>query len=115
MAVTPRSSRLFPYTTLFRSGRRRPATKALPGVDDEEQHAHPDAKRAGGGGEVTGGPARVRRIRIDAARHPHRPEIMLGEERQVEPGEDHPELDSTEPLAEQAARHLRPPVVGAGE
>src|SRR5207253_7419098 len=94
---------------------RASATTASPGVDDEEQYADADAERADGGGEVAGGPTRVARICIDAARHPDRAEVVLGEEREIEAGEHHPELDSAEPLAEQATRHLRPPVVGTRE
>ncbi len=40
---------------------------------------------------------------------------MLGKEREVEAREQHPEAQPAEPLAEQATRHLRPPVVDPRE
>ena len=55
------------------------------------------------------------RVGVHPARHPVQPEQVLREERHVEADEHQPERQLAQPLVQQTAEHLRPPVVEAGE
>ena len=54
-------------------------------------------------------------VRPDPARHPEEPEHVLRQERQVEADEGQPEVPLAEPLVEEPAEHLRPPVIEPAE
>ena len=54
-------------------------------------------------------------VRPDPPWHAEQAEHVLRQEREVEADEHQPEMDLPEPLVEQPAEHLRPPVVDAAE
>ncbi len=81
--------------------------------EHEDRHAHDegaDRRR-----HVERAPARKVGVGEHAAGHPHDAEEVLDEEGQVEAEDREPEVGSAPALVEEAAAHLRKPVVGAGE
>src|SRR3989441_9636153 len=73
-------------------GRGRARPQAPPRVDHEEEDAERDPEGAEGGDGVPEGPAGARRVGVDAAGHPDRPEVVVGEEGRVEARQQDPKL-----------------------
>src|SRR4029077_8076152 len=84
-------------------------------VDQEEERSERHHEGADRGDEVPRGPPALVVVRVDARRHPEQPEEVWREEGQVDADEVQPEVDLAQPLVEEAAENLRPPVVQAGD
>src|SRR5690242_14410363 len=69
-------------------------------VDDEQQDAENDDRRANRRHEIQRAPARLRGIRVDAARHPLESEDVHRKERDVEADEEEPKVPPAQPVIE---------------
>src|SRR5581483_4010536 len=84
-------------------------------IPDEGESAEGHEYGADAADRVQLAPARVSGIGVDAAGHTDQAGQVHRHEGQQETDEKQPEVPAAQPFGEQAAGHLREPVVGAGE
>ena len=78
---------------------RQPAPpQAVDDVDDQQQHAHRRDQRPERDQHVDRAPPGQVRVGVDPARHPHQPDDVHREERQVDADHRQPELPQPEPV-----------------
>ena len=82
-------------------------TPAAGDVHEKHQDAGDHHQRAGAGDRVERSPAELRRIRVDAARHPAQPEDVHRKKHDVEADEQQPEAPCRQTLVGHAARDGR--------